>query len=648
MRAVIDRVIPEVDCGRFAVKRVIGDTMIVEADAFTDGHDALVCVLRYRHESESEWHEVRMNALPNDRWRASFALERLGRYRYTATAWVDHFVSWRVEFKRRVEPADIALAALVGGRLIAEAANRASQADAQKLRAWGKELIAQRDTAAIQRCALDEDMAAIAQRYPDRRYASVHARELSVVVDAKRARFSSWYEFFPRSTSAEPGEHGTFQSAQARLDYVAELGFDVVYLPPIHPVGRIKRKGKNNALAADADDVGSPWAIGSHEGGHKAVHPGLGTIEDFRRFVARARELNIDVALDIAFQTAPDHPYVEAHPSWFTWRPDGTVQYAENPPKKYQDIYPFNFESEDWTGLWDELKSVFDYWIAQGVTVFRVDNPHTKPFAFWEWAIGEIKAQHPEVIFLAEAFTRPKIMHRLAKLGFSQSYTYFAWRNTKQELTEYFTELSTGPGREYFRPNVWPNTPDILTEYLQHGGRPAFVARLLLAATLAASYGIYGPAFELSENRPREPGSEEYLNSEKYEIRAWDLERPDSLRYLIARVNRLRHDNIALHDDSTLSFASIANDQLIAYVKATPERSNTLLVVVNLDPHHRQSGFVDLDLTVLNLPPDAPFEVHDLLTDAHYSWQGPRNYVELAPGMGHLFAVSTLSTTRLT
>ncbi|MES2564562.1 MAG: alpha-1,4-glucan--maltose-1-phosphate maltosyltransferase [Pseudomonadota bacterium] len=641
VRAVIDRVIPEVDGGRFAVKRVIGDTMIVEADAFTDGHDALVCVLGYRHESDLQWREVRMSALSNDRWRASFALERLGRYRYTVAAWVDHFVSWRAEFKRRVDPADIALAALVGSKLIAEAANRAIQEDAQKLRAWSKQLIATKDTAAIQRCVLDEDMAAIAARYPDRRHASSATNEISIVVDRKRARFSSWYEFFPRSTSTQANVHGTFLDAQHRLDYVAELGFDVVYLPPIHPVGCIKRKGRNNALAADADDVGSPWAIGSHEGGHKAIHPSLGTVDDFRRFVARAAELNIDVALDIAFQTAPDHPYVQAHPSWFTWRPDGTVQYAENPPKKYQDIYPFNFDSDDWSGLWDELKSVFDYWIAQGVTIFRVDNPHTKPFAFWEWAIEEIKAQHPEVIFLAEAFTRPKIMHRLAKLGFSQSYTYFAWRNTKQEITEYFTELSQGPGREYFRPNVWPNTPDILTEYLQHGGRPAFVARLLLAATLAASYGIYGPAFELSENKAREPGSEEYLNSEKYEIREWDLQRPDSLRYLIARVNKIRHDNLALHDDSTLTFANIDNNQLIAYVKATPDRSNMLLIVVNLDPHHRHSGWVDLDLSALRIKPDAPFEVHDLLTDAHYSWRGPRSYVELAPGMGHLFAVRT-------
>ena len=639
IRAVIDRVTPEVDCGRFAVKRVVGDTMIVEADVFTDGHDTLVCMLGYRHESEAQGHEVSMTALVNDRWRGALALERSGRYRYTVTAWVDHFLSWRVEFKRRVDPADIASAALVGGKMIAEAANRAAHDDAQRLRDWGKQLIEAQDTDEIQRIALDEKMAGIIRRYPDRRYATVYDKELMIVVDRKRARFSSWYEFFPRSTGAEAGQHGTLRDAEARLDYVAELGFDVVYLPPIHPVGRVKRKGRNNALNAGAGDFGSPWAIGSDEGGHKAVHPELGSIEDFRRFVARAHELGIDVALDIAFQTAPDHPYVKAHPSWFTWRPDGTVQYAENPPKKYQDIYPFNFESDDWTGLWDELKSVFDYWIEQGVTVFRVDNPHTKPFAFWEWAIGEIKSAHPEVIFLAEAFTRPKIMHRLAKLGFSQSYTYFAWRNTRQELTDYFTELAHGPGREYFRPNVWPNTPDILTEYLQHGGRPAFVARLLLAATLAASYGIYGPAFELSENLPRDPGSEEYLSSEKYEIRQWNLERPDSLRYLIARVNAIRRANVALQDDSTLTFAATDNDQLIAYVKATADRSNVLLMVVNLDPHHRHSGWVDLDITRLGLQPDVPYEVHDLLTDARYFWNGRRNYVDLTAGMGHIFAL---------
>ncbi|HUP96241.1 MAG TPA: alpha-1,4-glucan--maltose-1-phosphate maltosyltransferase [Burkholderiales bacterium] len=639
VRAVIDRVIPEIDGGRFPVKRVAGDTMIVEADVFTDGHDTLTCMLGYKFESDADWIEVPMKALGNDRWSGEFVVERVGRYRYTVTAWVDHFLSWRNEFKRRVDPADIASAALVGSKLIAETANRAARGDAQRLRQWGKQLVATEDTEELKRLVLDEDLAGIAMRYPDRRYAAVYERELAIVVDRLRARFSSWYEFFPRSMSAKSGRHGTFRDCEKHLAYVAELGFDVLYLPPIHPIGRAKRKGKNNALEAGAGEPGSPWAIGSEEGGHKAIHPELGTLDDFRRLVAKARELDIDIALDIAFQTAPDHPYVKAHPEWFTWRPDGTVQYAENPPKKYQDIYPFNFESEDWLALWDELKSVFDYWIAQGVTVFRVDNPHTKPFLFWEWAVNAIKAEHPEVIFLAEAFTRPKVMHRLAKLGYTQSYTYFAWRNTKHELTEYFNELAHGPGREYFRPNVWPNTPDILTEYMQHGGRPAFIARLLLASTLAANYGIYGPAFELSEHAPREPGSEEYLHSEKYEIRTWDLEREDSLRYLIARVNAIRKENAALQDDSTLSFAATDNDALIAYVKATADLSNVLLVIVNLDPHHRQSGWIDLDLGHIALEADIPYQVHDLLTDAQYVWHGRRNYVELPPGMGHIFAV---------
>jgi starch synthase (maltosyl-transferring) len=638
-RAVIDRVIPEVDCGRFAVKRVVGDTMLVEADVFTDGHDALVCKLRYRRESAPDWEEVPMSFLVNDRWRGEFPLVELGRYRYTVTAWVDHFLSWRNEFRRRVDPVDIASAALVGGKLIAEAANRAGRADSQRLRAWGQKLVAAKETEEIQRVALDEEMATIALRHPDRRLAASWQRELTVVVDRARARFSTWYELFPRSTSPDPARHGTFRDTIERLPYVAELGFDVLYLPPVHPIGRMRRKGRNNALAAQEGDPGSPWAIGSEEGGHKAVHPELGTFEDFRALVARARELGIDIALDIAFQCAPDHPYVREHPQWFTWRPDGTVQYAENPPKKYQDIYPFNFETEDWKALWEELRSVFDFWIVQGVTIFRVDNPHTKPFAFWEWCIGELKTRHPQVILLSEAFTRPKVMHRLAKLGFTQSYTYFAWRNTKHELIEYFSELAHGPGRDYFRPNVWPNTPDILTEYLQHGGRPAFVARLLLAATLSASYGIYGPAYELIEHTPREPGSEEYLDSEKYQQRTWDLERPESLRHLIARVNSVRRENPALHSDETLAFATLDNDELIGYWKATADRSNIVLAIVNLDPHHRQSGWIELDLDRLDLAQEVMYQLHDQLTDARYLWHGRRNYVELGPGMGHIFVV---------
>ena len=635
---MIDRVAPEVDGGRFPAKGVVGERMPVEAHVFTDGHDVIACMLRYRHESDKDWQEVPMTLDVNDEWHAALPLERIGRYQYTVTAWVDHFLSWRHDFRRRIDPADIASAALVGGKLIAETANRASKTDAQRLRSWGKQLVDAKETEEIQRIALDEDMAAIAREYPDRRFASDY-RELSLVVDPLRARFSAWYEMFPRSAGSGAGRHGTFADTEARLAYIAELGFDVLYLPPIHPIGRTKRKGRNNALEAGPGDVGSPWAIGAEEGGHKAIHPDLGTLEDFQRLVARARELGIEVAMDVAFQCAPDHPYVKEHPEWFTWRPDGTVQYAENPPKKYQDIYPFNFETDDVQALWSELKSVFEYWIEQGVKIFRVDNPHTKPFPFWEWAIRELKTQHPDVLFLAEAFTRPKIMHRLAKLGFSQSYTYFAWRNTKHELTEYLTELAHGPGNAYFRPNVWPNTPDILTEYLQHGGRGAFVARLLLAATAGANYGIYGPAFELCENRPREPGSEEYLDSEKYQLRHWDLERPDSLRYLIARVNRIRRENGTLQDDRTLEFASIDNDQLIAYLKATEDLTSVLLIVINLDPHHRQAGWVDFDVSRLEIEPETSYQVHDLLTDSRFLWSGRRNYVELEPGNGHVFAV---------
>jgi starch synthase (maltosyl-transferring) len=447
-----------------------------------------------------------------------------------------------------------------------------------------------------------------------------------------KARFSSWYELFPRSL-------GTFRDVVEHLPYVAELGFDVLYLPPIHPIGTTARKGKNNNVAAEPGDVGSPWAIGAKEGGHKSIHPDLGSLQDFQTLVAKARELKIDIALDIAFQCSPDHPYVKAHPKWFRWRPDGTVQYAENPPKKYQDIYPFEFESEEWPELFDELKSVFQFWIDHGVKIFRVDNPHTKPFALWEYVLSEIKNSHPEVIFLAEAFTRPRIMHRLAKLGFTQSYTYFTWRNTKQELTEYFSELNSPPERDYFRPNLWPNTPDILHETLQHGGRAAFISRVVLAAMLGANYGIYGPAYELMEHVAREPGSEEYLNSEKYEIKRWDLGRTDSLRTLIRQLNEIRKTNSALQSDWSLKFHSIGNDQLICFSKK--HEDNLILVLVNLDPRYVQSGWTDLDLAELGLGVGESYEVHDLLGGGQYAWRGARNFVELSPHAlpAHVFQV---------
>jgi starch synthase (maltosyl-transferring) len=461
---------------------------------------------------------------------------------------------------------------------------------------------------------------------------ATYERALEVVVDPVRARFSSWYETFPRSVR-DDGKHATFQDLVRLLPYVEEMGFDVLYLPPVHPIGTTARKGKNNAVAAAPGDVGSPWAIGGKDGGHKAIHPDLGTMEDFERLVEESSKKSIQIALDIAFQCSPDHPYVKEHPQWFRWRPDGTVQYAENPPKKYQDIYPFEFENPDYMGLWSELKSVFEFWASHGVKIFRVDNPHTKAFPFWEWCIAELKQAHPELIFLAEAFTRPRVMHRLAKLGFTQSYTYFTWRNSKSELTEYFTELSQHASREYFRPNVWPNTPDILHETLQHGGRPAFIIRLVLAGTLAASYGIYGPAFELCERIPREPGSEEYLNSEKYEVKRWDRARADSLRELISRINRVRKENPALQSDWSLRFHPVDSGQMLAYSKQAGD--NMVLVVVNLDPHHVHSGWIDFGM------PGDVYELHDLLAGGRYTWNGGRNYVELNPHTlpAHVFRV---------
>jgi starch synthase (maltosyl-transferring) len=639
VRAVIDAVRPAVDGGRFAVKRTVGEALEVEAHCFADGHDVLRARLLWRAEDASAWQETEMQPLGNDVWRALFTPERIGRYRYTVAAWVDRFATWRHDFARRDDPADRAVAALAGAELAGQAAARAQHknagADAKALADWAKRLRTHTEA------ALDEEMAAIAARHPDRSLEARWPLEMPLTVERERARYSTWYELFPRSTAAEPGRHGTFKDVEKRLAYVAELGFDVLYLPPIHPVGRERRKGKNNAVSAAPDDVGSPWAIGAQEGGHKSIHPQLGTQEDFRRLVKAAAKHGLEIALDIAYQCAPDHPYVKQHPDWFRKRADGSIQYAENPPKKYEDIYPFDFECEDWQALWAELKSVFDYWIGEGVKIFRVDNPHTKAFPFWEWAIAEVQRAHPDVIFLAEAFTRPKVMHRLAKLGYTQSYTYFAWRNTKQELTEYFTELAQGPGRDYFRPNVWPNTPDILTEALQVGGRPAFMQRLALAATLSANYGIYGPAYELLEHRPREPGSEEYLDSEKYQLRHWDLERADSLRAYIAAFNRIRRENPALQADTSLRFLPTDNDQLIAYAKQTPDGANQIVCVVNLSPHHTHGGWVELDLAALGIEPGHPYQMHDLLSGARYAWNGPRNFVQLDPqrSPAHVFRV---------
>jgi starch synthase (maltosyl-transferring) len=635
---VIEEVSPQVDGGRFAVKRVVGEDVVVTAACFAHGHERVACAVRYRGPADRAWREAPMEPLGNDQWTATFAVDRVGEWQYTVCCWIDHLGAWREGFARRVDPDDLRLAARVGAELIARAAERCPAEDCQKLEPWSRILREEGDIERLRAIALDEKLYALAEDYAPRD-GLAETPALRVTVDRERARFSSWYEIFPRSCAATPGVHGTFADLDERLDEIAAMGFDVLYLPPIHPIGRQKRKGRNNAVEAQPDDVGSPWAIGAVEGGHTAILPELGTLADFRHLVMATRARSMEIALDIAFQCAPDHPWVREHPEWFRKRPDGTIQYAENPPKKYQDIYPLDFDTPAWESLWQALRDVFVFWIEQGVQVFRVDNPHTKPYAFWEWAIAEIKRDHPDVLFLSEAFTRPHVMHRLAKLGFTQSYTYFTWRGSRAELTEYFTELAQSPSREYFRPNCWPNTPDILPYHLQNAGLGMFRIRLVLAATLAASYGIYGPAFELGENRAREPHSEEYLDSEKYQLRHWDTKHPESLAPLVTQVNLFRRAHPALQSDWSLAFHGTDNAALIAYSKRCGD--DRVLVVVNLDPHQVQAGHVHVDLASLGLEPGVAYTVHDALTQARYTWYGSRNFVRLDPARApaHVFSI---------
>jgi starch synthase (maltosyl-transferring) len=573
-----------------------------------------------------------MVPIGKDRWRGEFSVQSVGQYEYTVEGWIDRFTTWRNDLIKRIAAGqDIRVELLIGAQVIEEVAARAMGEDADLFRRFIHRLREKKDEESGKNAALDSELLNAVQRYPERDLVTRYEKQLAVVVDREKARFSTWYELFPRSCSPEPGRHGKLRDCEARLPYITSMGFDVVYLPPIHPIGQTLRKGKNNSISAQPDDVGSPWAIGSKEGGHISIHPQLGTLEDFKKFIASANGYGLEVALDIAFQCTPDHPYIKQHREWFRTRPDGTIQYAENPPKLYQDIFPLDFENREWHALWVELKDIVLFWIKQGVRIFRVDNPHTKPIAFWEWLISGIKEQYPEVIFLAEAFTRPHVMYRLAKVGFSQSYTYFAWRNTKQELTDYFNELTQTEVREYFRPNLWPNTPDILPEFLQVGGRPAFMIRFILAATLGSSYGIYGPAYELCENTPYQPGSEEYLNSEKYELKHRDLDAAWSLKEFIARINRIRKQNPALQSNRNLRFHGTDNPSLICYSKATDDLSNIIIVIANLDSFHGQTGWVDLDLNSLGLEATQAFEVHDLLGEGRFLWQGARNYVELMP-----------------
>ncbi len=561
-RVVIENVQPEIQ-GGYPIKRIVGDTVMVTADIFADGHDPISAQLLYRKKGERAFQKTPMQPVENDQWQGKFKVDQIGRYEYTVEGWVTP------------------------------------------------------ESVSQYKC-------------------------LSVVVDRTRARFSAWYERFPHSCATTPGQHGTLADLEQKIPEIAEMGFDVLYLPPIHPIGVSHRKGKNNTITATPEDIGSPWAIGSEEGGHTAINPKLGTLNDFTRLIKKTADYQMEVAMDLAFQCSPDHPYIKDHPEWFKWRPDGTVQYAENPPKKYQDIVPLYFETEEWEALWSELKNVVIFWIRQGIKIFRVDNPHTKPFPFWEWLIPTIKDQYPDVLFLSEAFTRPKIMYRLAKIGFSQSYTYFTWRRTKQEITSYMMELTRTPVLyNTYRPNFWPNTPDILAEPLQYASRSVFMMRFVLAATLSSNYGIYGPTFELCVNEPMEqepPGNEEYLHSEKYEIKQWK-EDGENIRPFITKVNKIRKENIAFQTTYNITFCETHNDHLLAYGKKMG--NNRIIVIVNLDPNHKQSGKVLLPLAALGIPPNQSFMVHDLLTDEKYQWHGEFNYVELVPDKypAHIFRV---------
>jgi starch synthase (maltosyl-transferring) len=638
-RVAIENVTPDVERGRFAVKRIVGDTIVVEVDAFTYGHDEIAVRLDHRRRGKHRWQSTWMQPLGNDRWRGELTAERIGELRFRVVAWRDPVATWQHGIIAKLDAGlDVELEREEGALLAEAYAKRARTDDAKALLAWAERLRSPQAIDASVRGELDEFLACTrAVLDPDDGHVYDHTS--AIRVERALAGCAAWYELFPRSSSPDPRRPGTLADVTTRLDAIAEMGFDVVYLPPIHPIGFAHRKGANNTTTAAPGDPGSPWAIGSDDGGHTAVHPALGTIADFDRLVAAAKARGIEIALDLAFQASPDHPWIREHPAWFRHRPDGSVAYAENPPKKYEDIVPFDFDSEDAAGLWAALLEVVRFWIDHGVRVFRVDNPHTKPFAFWEWLITQTLGKEPDVVFLAEAFTRPRVMEQLAKIGFTQSYTYFTWRNTKHELTEYFTELTTPPLSDYFRPNVWPNTPDILNETLQHGTRGTFIARAVLAAGLASVYGVYGPAFELQERTPREPGSEEYLDSEKYQIRHWDTERPDSLRHFLARLNAVRRAHPALQRNDTLRFHHIDNDQLLCWSKSTA--TDHVLFFVNLDPRAVQSGWTGLDLSCLGVGWDEQFVVRDLVTGVAYDWRGPHNFVLLDPAAvpAHVFAV---------
>jgi starch synthase (maltosyl-transferring) len=640
-RIAIKNVYPEIDCGRYPVKRVIGEKFTVRADIFADAHDEVKAFFFHRVKGKRKWNIELMHSLGNDRWESSFIPNKHETYEYTVAGMVDHFSTWQHALKKKSDAGqDISNELKIGVQIINDTASKQTSALQKQLLQLSKEISLSNENDALE-IALDENTSLVmAQTINVNNDVTQYSKILTIEIDRLKALYSSWYEFFPRSTSGIDGKHGTFKDCEKVIPEIARMGFDVVYFPPIHPIGVKFRKGKNNSLKAGKSDSGSPWAIGSAEGGHKSIHPELGSEADFRQLVKRAEKEGIEIALDLAFQCSPDHPYIKEHPEWFNWRPDGTIQYAENPPKKYQDIVPVNFETNDWQNLWRELKSIVDHWIGFGVKIFRVDNPHTKPFVFWQWLISEVKKKNKDVLFLAEAFTRPRIMEQLAKTGFHQSYTYFTWRNTREEIMGYVNELVHSELREYFRPNFWPNTPDILPASLEHKPASSFIQRLILSGTLSASYGVYGPVYELGINEPH-PGKEEYTHNEKYELKSWDWNISTPIKDVMIKLNRIRKENPALQTTWNLHFADVDNQQLLCYAKHDDSFENILFIAVNLDHKTKQAGWTRVPLERLQMQKGIAYTVHDLLTGNKYTWRDEWNYIELNPLVmtAHIFRI---------
>lgn len=639
-RVIIENVLPQLDNGAFFIKRIVGQKVNVTADIISDGHDVMEAVVQYKYEKDKKWAEVRMNALPNDAFEATFSVEKQGYYSYFVEAWIDYALNWQYGIGKKINDNQHVKSELLEGvEYIKPLVSKVSAVDKKYL----NEVIdlfsndANYEKAIIE--AVSDKLKTIFKENPAKFLAN-QTQELKVYVDRQKALFSTWYEFFPRSASSVEGKHGTLKDCEKLLPRVAKMGFDTLYFPPVHPIGEVNRKGKNNATDAQPGDVGSPWGIGSQYGGHKSIHPELGAIDDFKSMVNTAKELGIEIAMDFALQAAPDHPWVKEFPQWFKWRPDGTVQYAENPPKKYQDILPIYFESGDWKNLWKELLDCALFWVEEcGIRVFRVDNPHTKPFYFWGWLIAEIKKKHPDVLFLAEAFTRPKIMHELAKQGFTQSYSYYTWRNTKAELQEYLTELTQTNQKEFFRPNFWPNTPDINPFSLQGANESTHLQKYFLASTLSSSVGIYGPIFEYMVSDAI-PGKEEYMDSEKYQIRLWDWNKENKITMLISKINQIRKEQSSLQQTKNIEFCDTDNDQVIAYYKFDDKKENETLMIASLDAYYAKQAWIKLPLKSLGIHEGQSINVIDLITGNSYIWDKEWNFVELHPTLPfHLFKI---------